>query len=463
MKLRTRLWIGFTLIVLVVVGAGVFTVEVQRRQLYDQIDDRLITMPLPPETRVPPPGAEPAGRPDTRAVVAPDDRSGNESISDVYVAVIHPDGTTRDVIVGQLLDDLPDLGSFVDDPPAGSKLTNIESPDGTGFRAIFLPGETPTLDTVVAVPVDDVDESLRTLTLTFVAMAGLVLLASLGIASWVSRHGIRPINDLAGVAEAISSGNRDRRAEVTDETTEAGHLGRAFNVMLDERDRDETRLRQFVSNASHELRTPLTSIRGYVDLYRAGGFRGEGELDEAMRRLHLETERMSRLAEDLLVLAKFDEAQALEWSAVRVDTVADDVVALVRAAHPGRAITADAPDPVVVDADRFRLHQALTAVVDNAVKHTPPDSSVIVTARRHHDRVTLAVIDDGPGLTDAEAAAVFDRFTRGETSRSRAAGGSGLGLSIARSIVDAHGGEIGVTATPGEGATFTIDLPTPTD
>ena len=185
---------------------------------------------------------------------------------------------------------------------------------------------------------------------------------------------------MTDVAEAISSGERDRRATVDDDTTEAGRLGHAFNVMLDERDRREARLRQFVSNVSHELRTPLTSIRGYLDLYAAGGFRKEGELDDAMRRLQVEAERMNLLVEDLLVLAKFDEEQPLDMTTVRLDEMVHDVAALARAAHPNRVIDVDAPGPLEVGADRLRLHQALAAVVDNAVRHTPDDSSIRVAA-----------------------------------------------------------------------------------
>ena len=168
-----------------------------------------------------------------------------------------------------------------------------------------------------------------------------------------------------------------------DDATEAGRLGHAFNVMLDERDSSETRLRQFVSNASHELRTPLTSIRGYLDLYAAGGFRNPGELDDAMRRLQVEAVRMNLLVEDLLVLAKFDEVQSLDITTFPLDEMVHDVVALARAAHPIREIHVDAPDPIEVNADHLRLHQALAALVDNAVRHTPDDSTIRVCRRPH--------------------------------------------------------------------------------
>jgi two-component system OmpR family sensor kinase len=451
-KLRTRVLLGFAMIFLVVIAAGIFTVNAQRNQLYDQVDDRLIATPLPPEARARPTGGAP-----NRGAAQP---LADETISEIYVAVITPDDTVRPVIEGQLLTDLPDLQSLVDDRPTDATITTTKGVEGIStFRVLFLPGTDASLEAIVAVPVDDVDDTIRRLTYTFVGVAGLILLTLILIASWLNRFGLRPISAMTDVAEAISSGERNRRAEVTDDSTEAGRLGHAFNLMLDERDTGEERLRQFVSNASHELRTPLTSIRGYLDLYAAGGFRQPGELDDAMRRLQIEASRMNLLVEDLLVLAKFDEEQPLDITTVRIDDLAQDVAALALAGYPDRRITVDAPDELEIDADRLRLHQALAVLVDNAIRHTPDDAEIRVAAARIAEHVELSVADTGHGLSADEVAAVFDRFSRGDRSRARRTGGSGLGLSIAQAIVRAHGGEISVATTPGDGATFTIRLP----
>lgn len=465
MKLRTRVLLGFTVIFVVVIAAAIFTVNAQRTQLYDQVDDRLLATPLPPETRARPvaddaPDGGRAGDAQGRGAGQPVD---DQSISDVYVAVLTPDGTVRPAIEGQLLVDRPEVESLLDDRPSDDAFITTGGIDGRSqFRVLYLTGSEVSFETVVAVPVDDVEDTIRQLTLTFVGVAALILLTLVIIASWLNRYGLRPIAAMTDVALAISSGERNRRAEAPSDATEAGRLGHAFNVMLDERDSGERRLRTFVSNASHELRTPLTSIRGYLDLYAAGGFREAGELDDAIRRLRVEADRMNLLVEDLLVLAKFDEQQPLDVSAVRIDELVRDVAALSAGAHPDRDIDVDAPETFSANVDRLRLHQAVAALVDNAIRHTPDDAAVRVAADRTDEHVEIRVADDGPGLTAEEARTVFDRFSRGDRSRSRRTGGSGLGLSIAQEIVHAHGGAITVEATPGAGATFTIRLPHPT-
>ena len=459
MTLRTRLVAGFAVLFCIFAVAGAFTVSSQRSQLIDQVDDLLTATPLPPEARARPGGAAIAPQPRPETAPGTGQRVDDQSISDLYVAVID-DGELRPVIIGTLLGDVPDIEFLVDDPPTDTLFESVEGLAGTStFRVVFMPGTAASFDTVVAVPIDGVDETIRQLSFTFVGVAVVILLALVLIFSWVNRFGLRPLYEMTRVAEAISSGERGRRAAVANHHTEAGRLGSAFNVMLDERDDGEARLREFVSNASHELRTPLTSIRGYVDLYRAGGFRKPGDLDDAMRRMQFEAERMNRLVEDLLVLAKFDEEQPLDVAPVDVGVLVGDVVALAIAAHPGRRIEAHVSTPIEIRADHFRLHQALAALVDNAIRHTPEGARVEVAARRRDDVVELSVADSGPGLSPDEAATIFDRFVRGDRSRSRSTGGSGLGLSISQAIVHAHGGEISVAATPGEGATFVITLP----
>ena len=301
---------------------------------------------------------------------------------------------------------------------------------------------------------------MRNLIATY-AIVALLVAGVLGLlAWWIVRLGLRPISAVTAAAEAIAAGDREQRAPAIDDRTEAGQMASAFNVMLDQRDEAEGALRRFASDASHELRTPLTSIRGYLDVYQAGGFREPGQLDDAVRRMRDESVRMGDLVEQLLQLARLDEARVLDVDSIDVGRMVGDVVANARAAHPDRAIEVAAPPvgDLIADADHDRLKQVVTVLVDNAITHAP-DARIEVAASAEAGHLKIVVSDDGPGLDEDDASHAFERFYRSENSRSRASGGSGLGLAIARSIVEAHGGTIRLRSSPGRGCEFSVDVP----
>ncbi len=446
------------MVLVALLTAGAFVVVSQRAQLNEQIDEQLLATPLPNAVRQRP-------RTDVSAAPAPPARPEPETdtanLSDLFVAVIDVQGQPRTVLEGQLLEDMPSIQSVIESPPAENELATVQGVNGVStFRVRYEPATDESFAAVLALPVDDVNAAIRQLTLTLLGVAAAIALVLALIGSWVSRFGLRPISEMTDVAEAISSGERDRRVEEQVASTEAGRLAQSFNLMLDERDASDARLHQFVSNASHELRTPLTSIRGYLDLYVAGGFRKPGEFDDVVRRLQTEAERMNLLVDDLLVLANFDEQQPLDASQVDLAPMLRDVAALAEAAHPERRIDVSAlPDSIEARVDRLRLHQAVAGLVGNAISHTPDDASISIAVQASAGRAQIVVADTGPGLTETEAATVFDRFARGDSSRARSTGGSGLGLSITKAIVEAHGGTISVEPTPGRGASFVIDLP----
>jgi two-component system OmpR family sensor kinase len=279
-------------------------------------------------------------------------------------------------------------------------------------------------------------------------------------AAWVVRLGVKPINDVTEAADAISAGDRDRRLPSYPAGTEAAHLADAFNSMLDQKEAADERLRQFVADASHELRTPLTSIRGYADLYQQGGLDDRARLDDAMRRVSGEAQRMGALVDDLLLLSKLDRGLSLETSTVDLAALLEDVAADARAVQPDRAVSVECGRPLRCTGDPLRLHQVVAAVVHNALVHTPLDAPIELVGRAADGAVVVEIIDHGPGLDPEIAARVFERFYRGDPSRARSSGGSGLGLSIAKSIIETHGGRISVHTAPGEGCRFTIALPT---
>jgi two-component system OmpR family sensor kinase len=233
----------------------------------------------------------------------------------------------------------------------------------------------------------------------------------------------------------------------------------------------EDRMRRLVADASHELRTPLTSIRGFAELYRQGAVRETVELDRMMRRVEDEASRMGLLVEDLLLLARLDQARPLRKEPVDLLDVVTDAAHDARILAPDRQVDLDVrgDEAPVVLGDDARLRQVVTNLVSNALTHTPAGTPVAVTLETDSGsdrgdpespgRVRVGVHDQGPGLTAEEQERVFERFYRADPSRSRAAGGSGLGLSIVAALVAAHGGRVTVESAPGRGSAFFVDLP----
>jgi two-component system OmpR family sensor kinase len=217
-------------------------------------------------------------------------------------------------------------------------------------------------------------------------------------------------------------------------------------------------MRQFVADASHELRTPLTSIRGYAELARMQRAVGQPDEDN-LSRIEAEGTRMSRLVEDLLLLARGDRDSVPRRELLELREVLEDVVAGSRAAYPDRRIELSVDPTAHVVGDRDQLVRAVRNLVTNAAVHTSPDGPIAVRGSRSDGRVRIQVVDSGPGLPPEQAAHVFERFWRADRARSRARGGSGLGLAIVSSIVQAHGGGVRFDSSVERGTTVTIDLP----
>jgi two-component system OmpR family sensor kinase len=227
---------------------------------------------------------------------------------------------------------------------------------------------------------------------------------------------------------------------------------------FDARSRSERRLRQFVADASHELRTPLAAVRAYAELFGRGAASRPDDLARSMSGITRETERMSLLVDDLLLLARLDEGRPLAQEPVELGDVVEEAVDAARVVEPDRPVTL-AVEPAVVVGDRDRLRQLIDNLFANVRAHTPAGTPVAVGLRRSNGRVELSVADSGPGLTEDEAVQVFERFYRVDSSRTRASGGVGLGLSIVAAVAEAHGGSAEARPTEGGGATFVVSLP----
>jgi len=337
-----------------------------------------------------------------------------------------------------------------------------------GFRVVVRPLSAGAGNLVVAVPMNDVVQTLRRLVLIELVTTGAIVAAVGGLALVVVRAGLRPLEDIGRTAGAIAEGDLSRRVERAEARTEVGRLGLSLNAMLaqiqtafEARQASEDRLRRFVADASHELRTPLTSIRGYAEMFRRGVSDRPDDLATSMRRIEEESARMGVLVDDLLLLARLDQGRPLERQPVDVARVAADAVADARAVEPARSIALDGGDAgtAVVMGDEQRLRQVAANLLANARQHTPPDAAVRVGVRREVGSVVLEVADDGPGLFPEETAKVFERFYRADPSRNRNLGGTGLGLSIVAAVAESHGGRARVESVPGHGARFWVELP----
>jgi two-component system, OmpR family, sensor kinase len=308
-------------------------------------------------------------------------------------------------------------------------------------------------------------------------LAGLLAVAVAGVL--VIRRTLRPLSHVAATAARVSelplaSGEvtlPERVPEAdTDPRTEVGQVGTALNRLLDHvesslhaRQASEMQVRQFVADASHELRTPLVSIRGYAEFFRRqqadGHLPADEEVAHMLRRVEAESLRMSVLVDDLLLLARLDAGRDLELGEVDLTVLALDAVSDARVAGAGHRWRVDVPPgAVLLPGDATRLQQVLANLLANVRAHTPEGTTATVRLRVEGDTAVLQVADDGPGIPAELQAQVFERFARGDASRSRAAGSTGLGLAIVAAVVAAHDGSVDVASHPGR-TVFTVRLP----
>jgi two-component system OmpR family sensor kinase len=328
-----------------------------------------------------------------------------------------------------------------------------------------IEGRSPNYVLLIAAPLNTVDSTLHRLFLIELFVTLAVLGALIALALWVVRISLRPLVAIEHTAAAIGAGDLSQRVERAESRTEIGRLGIALNAMLGQlerafkaREASEAKLRRFVADASHELRTPLAAVRAYSELFRRGAATRPDDLERAMSGISRESERMSVLVDDLLLLARLDEGRPLEQEPVDVAEVVGEAVETARMVEPKRPIDLDA-EPVVVLGDHDRLRQVVDNLLSNVRAHTPANAPVHVRVSRNGTNAVLEVEDSGPGMNEDELEQVFERFHRGDPSRSRSSGGVGLGLSIVSAVAEAHGGSVSADSEPGKGSTFRITLP----
>jgi two-component system, OmpR family, sensor kinase len=452
--LRLRLYLAAGILMVVVAVLGLLLVRFVQASEIQQIDAQLRTaLPVVGSLNHPPdsrrlPFPSPSRLPDA-----------NSRISAFYVATV-ADGH-RDVLFTPLngSGQSPRTPGMASD--AGTKsisISTVGSLSGSQrWRAVLISSPLVHRDLLVAASLAGVDAAANRLRLAALAAGMIVLGVLLAAGFWVAKLGLRPIAEVTEAADAIAAGDRTRRVAGPKGETEAAHLARAFNLMLDEQQSLESRLRQFVADASHELRTPVAVILGITDLWRQGELASGEARDDAMRRIGQSGAQMGGLVEDLLLLARLDEGRLLNREPVDLASLIREIVLDASATNPSRSMEVEVADHVTVEGDEGSLRQMIANLVANALNHTPPTSKISIRAANLPNEALVEVVDTGPGMDPANASKAFDRFWRDETSRARP--GTGLGLPIVAGIVAAHGGEITLTTDPASGTDVCIVLP----
>ncbi len=514
-SLRTKITgVTVLLVTLGLLVAGVGTMTVLRSNLQDAVDQKV--------------KAEITTIGGITASGTTCSRSGG--LNGYYLAVLDADG---DLLCDNSSSnsERPNLGHW--------SITAVTDMDGTAFsasnkagtqqwRMIAAPAQSPTtgafVSVVVGINLGDTDNIIAKFITIFVGFGISIVILGAVLTRLLVTSTFAPLREVEATAAAIADGDFSQRLPGSTPNTEVGRLNRSLNTMLGRIDRafaDRARtiaqMRRFVGDASHELRTPLVSVRGYAELYRMGALQTPDDVAQAMERIEKEAIRMGLLVEDLLELARIDEAKPLQLAPLDLVPIANDAALDAMASAPGRTVTVvvtqlpDAaaepapepapapasatvtgpiafagatlarlrrrpakpatPAPVPVDqlptfeaialAEENKIRQVVTNLMGNAMRFTPDDSPIELAVQVDPVRrvAMLEVIDHGDGIPPQIREKIFERFWRADTSRTRETGGSGLGLAIVSGIVASHHGEVGVFETPGGGATFRVTLP----
>ncbi len=398
---------------------------------------------------------------------------------DTLVAVLST-STPVGGVLGNNYDEIRTLSTRavrqLDGLPVDDKARTV-SLDELGDYRVVVSRDAENRVLATGLPMREIHNTTESLLLrgSLLASSGVLLAGLLGLL--LVRRQLRPLREVAATAYDVTAmpldaGGQTIEARVparyTDPDTEVGQVGSALNTLLDHvdsaldsRHRSEQQVRQFVADASHELRTPLSTIHGYAELSRRTPD-DAAMLSQAMGKVETEATRMSALVGDMLLLARLDSGRPLEREEVDLTRLLLEAVADAKVVAPEHVWRLDLPEePVTVVGDEHRLHQVVTNLINNARRHTPAGTTVTVGARPRPadgEHVRITVDDDGPGIPDGLQGRVFERFTRGDTSRTRSSGGAGLGLSLVQAITEAHGGTASIASAPGN-TTFTISLP----
>ncbi|MBC8162291.1 MAG: HAMP domain-containing protein [Roseiflexaceae bacterium] len=316
----------------------------------------------------------------------------------------------------------------------------------------------------IARPLEETDEALRLLALALIGGGGFVILVAGSGGAWLTRAAFSPIVQIAATTQSIvKAEDLSRRVPVPAAQDELQHLTVTINDMLARLEQQFDTQRRFLADVSHELRTPLAAMRGNLEVLDRGAARDPQLLAESIGDMRSEVSRLIRMVNDLLLLAQSEGNMQLHREPVEVDSLLLEVYRELRTLTNGVQLRLGHEDALTVTGDRDRIKQALLNLAANAIQHTSPGGSVTLNVARQGEQAVLSVVDTGTGISPEDLPHIFERFYRADRARSRVRGGAGLGLPIVKWIVEAHGGQVLVESTPGQGSTFTLLLPLAVD
>jgi heavy metal sensor kinase len=340
--------------------------------------------------------------------------------------------------------------------------TTIGDERGRSWRVAARRGEGRGHRYIVAVgaPLDEPMGQWTTLLRACLIGIPIAFVFAVGGGLWLGRHGLRPLASMAAEAEAITARTPDARLTAPRSAAELEQLAASFNTVLDRLGSALSTQRRFMADASHELRTPISIMRTAADVTLSRPARDEAEYRDALSTVAQQTSRLTRLVDDMLVLARADGGgYPMTIASVDMAQLVDDCVRELGTQAGDKDITVrTSMGPVTLKGDEALLRRMLTNLLGNALAYTPRGGAVNIALTNGGGRVELSVADTGPGIPAEDRERVFERFVR--LDRARASGGAGLGLAIARWVAEAHGGDVRIASTGPAGTVFVATLPT---
>ena len=455
---------GVALVALASIVIGIAASFAVGRALLDRLDEELVDTARRLAVSLEGPGAGQLNRPGfdvgtVVAIIAGDDISG---------AYIDADGNLRAL-------ESNEVGNLASVEWSRGEPEIVRLLDGRGEYRTLLVATIDGAQIVVGLPLQEIRVTIARLNIVIIAVVAIVVMVAASIGALLVRYALKPLDRITETAAAVTKQPLDRGdvrlalrvpPQYANTESEVGQVGAALNLMLEHVDdafqsryESEEKMRQFVADASHELRTPLASIRGYAELSKRAGDELSSDMKQALDRIESESIRMTSLVEDLLLLARLDEGDTLEMESVDLAQIVRDALSDAYVTSPEHDWgAAGAEEPVLVIGDASALHQVVVNLLANARVHTPPGTSVEVRLKQTADTTVLQVEDSGPGIPRDARKRLFERFARGDSSRARSSGSTGLGLSIVDTIVKAHGGMVTLTSKPGK-TVFSVSLP----